>query len=276
MGNADDDTALRWPQPPDPLDPKNAGEVHDPVFAVSLLLHLARTTKILERGAETEAALERIRHTSGEWSAAQEAKIVRDAFRIVDDVIHRVLPNPWWSGRWRVSEANRPAALTYLRSEVQDLLREEDDLGKLAGRLRALAHDGNEGVEEVMTLLRDFFENLVDSSRATETVLEPVRPDPSAAGRGRVRRGGPGRDPSILAECVRALLPHPEIAALATPTWVGPPEPFPYKNIKNTRELRERLSVVLAEYPYSFEPEHIDPRYKGPLWQILNGIQRDQ
>ncbi|MDP2954828.1 MAG: hypothetical protein Q8N53_00290 [Longimicrobiales bacterium] len=246
----------------------------DPVYAASMMLHLMRTMRILERSQEAADALQRIRDPSGEWSAARDAQIALDALTIVHSVVQRVLPNPQWATGWAVSAHCRPGwPEDYLRSRVEGLLEEANDPEELAQGLRALVDDDNRNVERVMRLLLGFFENLSEVARAAERIGDSVRPDPSSPGGARVRTGTRGPDPSIVAACVKALLTFPEIARLCASGWDAE-STFHYDKIKNTQEVREALHRRLKGYPYYFDEDEIDPRLRGPLWTVLNTIQR--
>jgi len=220
-----------WPEPPDLFGVEGKGD--DPVFAASMLLHLMRTMRVLERSQAAGDAINRIRDSSGEWSATQEAQIGLDAFEIIDNIVARVVPNVWWGDQ------------------------------------------GNEAVGLAMRLLRGLFEELPKVAAAAEWIGGSVQPDPSAPGGARARTGKQGRDPSIVAACAKALLPYPEIARLCVPDWEGK-APFPYKRIKNTKEVREALHRRLKGYPYYFDGDEVGPQSRGPLWKILNSIQRVQ
>jgi len=271
---SEDGDPSSWPEPPNLLNRGSEGEVDDPLYWASSVLNLMRTMRILDRDEPAEEALEGLREGSSEPGAAENARIARGAFAIVDCHVRRILPNAWWTGAKETAHLRRGLPDDLLRTEVERLLEESvaNPEGLRTG-LRALLDDRNRTVEEAMSLLRGIFEELPRIAETIEKIGGEIYPDPSAPGGARVRRPRkPGTDPHVVAECVRSVLLLPRIAELSAPDWDGL-KPFPYPSIRNTAEVRKAISDVLTRYPWRFDPSDVNPRARGPLCQILDQVK---
>ena len=225
--------------PPDP------DSLSYPEFLALIQPFLSR----MERTDKVETALEGLKDALPKWTPAGDAKIRLDALQIIEEYAH---------GR--------------------------------VGRSGSLPHEEFKrasAVQASLQVLRAWLEGDMEWARELETVSEEVgvQLDPSARGGGKILAGRAGPPKSLLAEYVVHLL-HRRFSK-----WDGVSE---FKE-GNTQKLREWLHDELSDpdalsenYSWAsrglrwgdalaarpFSPEEIDPKYRGPLWSIIDNLRQ--
>jgi len=186
-----------------------------------------------------------------------------------------------------------------------------DLLAQTVEGIRETIGEPTEPMEETLARLREVLEEILVVAERLEVEMKEIGIQLNSAvpGGGKILDGKRGRPPQILSQYVKYVLMqrHPE--------WDGR-APFPGKNTRELREsLRRELCVAflppedlddsgeeprqpcltslagspfyadsfvrdnLLYYLHRFAPfsdEDIDPRIKGPLWNMINNLQRLQ